>query len=39
MVKSKNSLTSSTGHPVEIIFECIYVENGFIKVIVVVFTI
>ena len=38
-VKSKNSLISSTGHPIELIFECIYVRNEFIEVIVVVFTI
>ena len=37
--ESKNSLIPSTGIPVEFIFECIYVENGFIEVILVVFTI
>ena len=34
----KNSLILSTGLPVELIFEYIYVGNGFIEVIVVVFT-
>ena len=38
-VKSNTSLISSTGLPVEQIFECIYVGNGFIEVIVVLLTI
>ena len=37
--ESKNSLILSTGLSVELIFECIYVGNGFIEVLVVVFAI
>ena len=36
--EKKNSLISSTDLAVEHIFECIYVENKFIEVIVVLFT-